>query len=280
MKSLVVYVGQSGIENYAYGLEKGIWGFKPKKSPPNDLSPGDWIVFGRGFTGGAPRTTEGKWMQHSLEEIAFARITSGLVHGAAPEWPDENRSGITTYSERLRFDSPIRQRQVRLSDIRPIEIAKALRRSAISGKGYLILAGTNPTVETDAPPTALPPPPPPSISPDEILSEIENYIRARGFNFDTAVLHTLYASLRAKPFVILAGNSGTGKSRLARLFAESIGANTSNGQFRMIPVRPDWNDSSDLLGYFDLNGDFRPGHLIPALLLAHDQPDKPFCLSG
>ena len=44
----------------------------------------------------------------------------------------------------------------------------------------------------------------------------------------------------------------------------------------MIPVRPDWNDSSDLLGYFDLNGDFRPGHLIPTLLLAQEQQNKPF----
>ena len=41
MKALVVYVGQNAIENYAYGLEKGIWGFRPKKSPPNELSPGD-----------------------------------------------------------------------------------------------------------------------------------------------------------------------------------------------------------------------------------------------
>ena len=52
MKALVVYVGQKGIENFTYGIEKGIWGFKPKKSPPNELSPGDWIVFGRGFTAG------------------------------------------------------------------------------------------------------------------------------------------------------------------------------------------------------------------------------------
>ena len=44
----------------------------------------------------------------------------------------------------------------------------------------------------------------------------------------------------------------------------------------MIPVRPDWNDSSELLGYFDLNGDFIPGQLIPPLLMAHGDPGKPF----
>ena len=44
----------------------------------------------------------------------------------------------------------------------------------------------------------------------------------------------------------------------------------------MIPVRPDWNDSSELLGYFDLNGDYVPGQLIAPLILANDQPTKPF----
>ncbi len=44
----------------------------------------------------------------------------------------------------------------------------------------------------------------------------------------------------------------------------------------MIPVRPDWNDSSELLGFFDLNGDFIPGQLIAPLLLAHRNPKKPF----
>ena len=44
----------------------------------------------------------------------------------------------------------------------------------------------------------------------------------------------------------------------------------------MIPVRPDWNDSSELLGYFDLNGEFNPGQLIAPILMAHQNPAKPF----
>lgn len=44
----------------------------------------------------------------------------------------------------------------------------------------------------------------------------------------------------------------------------------------MIPVRPDWNDSSELLGYFDLNGDFIAGQLIAPILMAHQNPKKPF----
>ena len=63
--------------------------------------------------------------------------------------------------------------------------------------------------------------------------------------------------LRSKPFVIISGISGTGKTKIVQLFAESMGATEENGQFKLIPVRPDWSDSSELLGYADLKGEFR-----------------------
>ena len=110
----------------------------------------------------------------------------------------------------------------------------------------------------------------------DTLIEIENFIASRGFIFPNRILRAFYASLRSKPFVILAGNSGTGKSRLVRLFAEASGATVKNGRFTMIPVRPDWNDSSELLGYFDLNGEFNPGQLIAPILMAHQNAAKPF----
>jgi 5-methylcytosine-specific restriction endonuclease McrBC GTP-binding regulatory subunit McrB len=119
-------------------------------------------------------------------------------------------------------------------------------------------------------------PPKVQASTGDVLIEIGSFMASRGFAFDIGLLRAFYASLRAKPFVILAGNSGTGKSRLVRLFAEAGGATIANGQFTMIPVRPDWNDSSELLGFFDLNGDFIPGQLIAPLLLAHSNPNKPF----
>lgn len=105
---------------------------------------------------------------------------------------------------------------------------------------------------------------------------IHRYAAGRGFSFGISAVRLLLSSLRSKPFVILAGNSGTGKSRLVRMFAEAGKANVANGQFTMIPVRPDWNDSSELLGFFDLNGDFIPGQIIAPLLLAHRNPMKPF----
>lgn len=50
-----------------------------------------------------------------------------------------------------------------------------------------------------------------------------------------------------KPFILLAGISGTGKTRFVRAQAGPQGQNQSN--YCLIPVRPDWHEPSDLLGY-------------------------------
>ena len=64
-------------------------------------------------------------------------------------------------------------------------------------------------------------------------------------------------ALRTKPFVILAGISGTGKSKLPALVAKGTG-----GHANLISVKPDWTDSSDILGYVNLQDEFQPGMLL------------------
>ena len=54
-----------------------------------------------------------------------------------------------------------------------------------------------------------------------------------------------------KPFLLLAGISGTGKSRFVRKQAEG-----NEGCYELVPVRPDWHEPSDLLGYVSrINGE-------------------------
>jgi 5-methylcytosine-specific restriction enzyme B len=76
----------------------------------------------------------------------------------------------------------------------------------------------------------------------------------------------------------LSGISGTGKTKIVQLFAESIGANSDNGQFKLIPVRPDWSDGSDLIGYVDLKGEFKSGPLTEILVEANkpENRNKPY----
>ena len=50
-----------------------------------------------------------------------------------------------------------------------------------------------------------------------------------------------------KPFVLLAGISGTGKTRFVREQAKRSGKGAET--FLLVPVQPDWHEPSDLLGY-------------------------------
>lgn len=63
--------------------------------------------------------------------------------------------------------------------------------------------------------------------------------------------------MRTKPFLLLAGISGTGKSRIVKQMAfESCPAidalrkdPTSPGNYQLIEVKPNWHDSTEVLGY-------------------------------
>lgn len=106
-----------------------------------------------------------------------------------------------------------------------------------------------------------------------ILHQIQSHIRRQGFFFPEHLIENFFLSLKAKPFAILAGISGTGKTRLVKLFAEALGATRDNGQYTLIPVRPDWSDPADLLGYKDLSGRFQPGPVTQVFVEAR-QPEN------
>ena len=91
----------------------------------------------------------------------------------------------------------------------------------------------------------------------DAFAQLQQHIAATGFVFEPWQLATYVTALRTKPFVILAGVSGTGKSQLPQLVAAATGA-----KFQRVSVRPDWTDSSDVLGYVDLRGSFRPGGVL------------------
>ncbi|MGL6186987.1 MAG: McrB family protein [Clostridium chrysemydis] len=107
----------------------------------------------------------------------------------------------------------------------------------------------------------------------ELANEINQYLNDSGLNYSKDSLKNFYLSLKSKPFVILAGISGTGKSKLVKLFSDAIGA-----EYNLISVKPDWNDSTELLGYKDLNNKFVKGKLTKIILEASkdENKDKPY----
>ena len=120
--------------------------------------------------------------------------------------------------------------------------------------------------------------PPKVLSPKEALESIKHYIAASGFTYDNNLIENFYLSLKSKPFVILAGTSGTGKTRLVRLFAGAIGATAANGRYCQVAVRPDWSDSTDLFGHVDLNGKSIQGKILPFLKKADEDREHPYIL--
>ena len=102
------------------------------------------------------------------------------------------------------------------------------------------------------------------------------------------MLKRLAAALRTKPFAILAGHSGTGKSQLVRRLAYMTCNNkalvkegegkTAPGNYRMVQVKPNWHDSTDLLGYYsEMNGrHFVNTPFVEFVCKAYAYPDTPF----
>ena len=94
-------------------------------------------------------------------------------------------------------------------------------------------------------------------------------------------------ALRTKPFMLLAGISGTGKSRIVREMAKACwtpeedeyGKNCPRN-FCMVQVKPNWHDSSDLIGYVSrINGEkYVIGPFLRFIAKAIKDPKHPYFL--
>lgn len=62
------------------------------------------------------------------------------------------------------------------------------------------------------------------------------------------LIRRIYLSLKVRPFIVLAGPSGTGKSTLARLIAGAFGSHADAGDWLSVPVEAGWTRSTDILG--------------------------------
>lgn len=68
-----------------------------------------------------------------------------------------------------------------------------------------------------------------------------------GLKISNFMILRFIASLLSKPFVVLTGLSGSGKTKLAQVFAKWICENEN--QYKLIPVGADWTNREPLLGY-------------------------------
>lgn len=114
-----------------------------------------------------------------------------------------------------------------------------------------------------------------------LLAYIQRYIAAKGYYFDDETLYNYHICLKTRPFVILAGLSGTGKSKLSQLYAEAMGHTVQNKHYLRLAVRPSWNDDRYLLGYLNtLTGEYVTEPAVDFIMKAEEDRDNLyfFCL--
>jgi len=115
----------------------------------------------------------------------------------------------------------------------------------------------------------------------ELLAYIKRYIAAKGYYFDDETLYNYHICLKTRPFVILAGLSGTGKSKLSQLYAEAMGHKVQNKRYLRLAVRPSWNDDRFLLGYLNsITGEYITEPAVDFIMRAEEDRDHLyfFCL--
>jgi len=100
-------------------------------------------------------------------------------------------------------------------------------------------------------------------------TKLIKYFKENGYHFEESQISAFYSALKTKGFVILSGLSGTGKTKLAQLFAELLcpcdkchKKNSQETEIKpdtecdtcthiFLSVRPDWRDGKALLGYYN-----------------------------
>ena len=115
-------------------------------------------------------------------------------------------------------------------------------------------------------------------------AEVEDYIP---FEEVSSSYRPFITAIKSKPFLLLAGISGTGKSRIVRELARACWEEGSEEfkalkprNFEMVQVKPNWHDSSELIGYVSrIDGvHYVVGPFLRFMVKAIRDPNTPYFL--
>lgn len=106
------------------------------------------------------------------------------------------------------------------------------------------------------------------------IDMIQLSIYQKGSLYSKALLKNFCALLNSHDLILLAGDSGIGKTNLVKRFAEAVG-----GVSKIIPVKPNWTSSDDLLGYYNpIDRRYITTPFLDAIYEAMDNPNKLFLI--
>ncbi len=108
----------------------------------------------------------------------------------------------------------------------------------------------------------------------QAIAYIQAYMWQRSIVYKRSVLEDFLALISTNDLIILAGDSGSGKTNLVKSFAKAIG-----GKSIIVPVKPNWTSAEDLLGYYNpLENKYLSTKFLDALLEAQQNPHIPYLI--
>lgn len=125
------------------------------------------------------------------------------------------------------------------------------------------------------------------VNPLEITaSEIQARIERLGGHYNTSIVEQLHLGLTFHPdkhFVLLKGPSGTGKTLLVRTYSRAlfniVSLDIPLPNLFLCPVRPNWTDPSQVLGYYDvISGKYVVPSVLEAIFAAISNPEVPIII--
>ncbi len=116
----------------------------------------------------------------------------------------------------------------------------------------------------------------------------EKGLEEKNTNKEASIFRPYITAIKSKPFLLLAGISGTGKSRIVRELAHACWEEDSEEykaqkprNFEMVQVKPNWHDSSELIGYVSRvsgKAEFVAGDFLKFVAKAWEDHDTPYFL--
>ncbi|GAA0786361.1 McrB family protein [Hathewaya limosa] len=111
----------------------------------------------------------------------------------------------------------------------------------------------------------------------KFLQCLKEYTIENELCYDEKDLYNFHLSVKTNPLTIIAGMSGTGKTRLASAYAKILGVEESEDTLLILPVSPSYTEPGDILGYLNnINKMYMPSEtgLVDLLVHAQNNPYK------
>lgn len=114
---------------------------------------------------------------------------------------------------------------------------------------------------------------------ERALAQLRDYMKTKGLEYSIEDITNFHTCVKSGVITILAGMSGTGKTRLPLEYASFFNMTEDTGRLLFLPVSPGLIEPSDILGFYNpTDHSYMPDEygLVDFLVRASQNPDKTY----